>query len=124
MLLGKIKRQATRTSSFPIITEHTTQSESFHYTPFNHKLNPQNLIHSDINAQFSCFYTPLHEKKIIICIFLKHLNFTSTRLFMQVHNRVLKFKYFRKKKQTQKKRSEDKPVLEAAASTNYSEGSF
>lgn len=58
-------------------------------------------------------------KKIIICIFLKHWNFASTRLFMQVHNSVLKFKYFRKKPNT-KKGSEHKPLLEAAASTNYS----
>lgn len=63
---------------------------------------------------------PFIWKKIIICIFLKHLNFATTRLFMQVHNSVLKFKYFRKKKQTQKKGSEHKALLEAAASANYS----
>lgn len=63
------------------------------------------------------------QKKIIICIFLKNLNFASTSLFMQILNSVLKLKYFRKNPNT-KKGSEDKPALEAAESTNNSKSSF
>lgn len=76
-------------------------------------------------------------KKIIIFLFLKHLNFASTGLITQVHYIDSKVKYFRKQKKTQnnnnkekKKRKnktkqeersgEGKPILEAAAHINYS----
>lgn len=121
--MGQNKKQGTRTSSFPTIMEHTTLSVSFFHTTYSHKLNPQNLIPSVSMFCFLASTHPFMQKKVIICIFLKHLNLASTSLFMQVHNSILKLKYFRKKPNT-KKGSEDKPALEAAASTHNSKSSF
>lgn len=88
VLWGKTKQQGTRTSSFPPIMEHTTLSVSFFHTTYSHKLNPQNFIPSVSMFSFLASTHPFVQKKIIICIFLKHLNLASTSLFMQVHNSV------------------------------------